>query len=412
MTKPIIFIQGTNPAEAKGGGSNYVRMHARAACLIGFEPHIFCPAPRDGIIETDFGVVHLVAAPLRLFGGIWSATYTPFLAASVERFLLTREGPHLIHGFVWHRTGLIVRRRLASKGIRTVAINSLYTTAWHEARAKLEGLTPAHSAIQRWRYRIEALWTKQVINREERQMYREADLLCCNYESVRRLFLDQYGPGAEVRALPYTSELAFIHENGAAPPEMPPEVAALKRQGAPLIVAVSRHDPRKGIDLLLHALAELRAAGAEFRACLVGGGPLLESHRRLAGRLRLEDVIAITGWVPDPFDYLCHADLFVLPSIQEGSGSVSLIEALQAGLPVIASNIDGIPEDVTDGESALLIEPGNVAALARALGRVLTDSALRQKLARCAREVFDRKFSPEVSTGALREVYAELGFTP
>jgi glycosyltransferase involved in cell wall biosynthesis len=179
-----------------------------------------------------------------------------------------------------------------------------------------------------------------------------------------------------------------------------------------LITSVSRHDARKGVDALIRALARLRAVGLKFRACLIGGGELLNSHRRLAGNLGLGAETMITGFVRDSYSYLRHADIFALPSLQEGSGSVSLLEALQAVAAVVASNIDGIPEDVTDGDSALLVEAGDVSALSQALGRLVTDAALRRRLQRRARETFDKKFSPEVLVSALRATYTDLGFTP
>src|SRR5262249_4166174 len=180
MGKPIIFVNGSDIAEAIGGGPSYARVHARAALRLGFEPHIFCPAPRDDIFKTDFGVVHLVASPFRPFGAVVSAGHAPILAASVERFLLEREGPHLIHCFIWWRVGLIVRRRLRRKGIDVVAINGLYTTADHEVRAKLQGINRAHGFGQRLRYQTEALWTRLVIEREERQVYRDSRILTFN----------------------------------------------------------------------------------------------------------------------------------------------------------------------------------------------------------------------------------------
>jgi glycosyltransferase involved in cell wall biosynthesis len=149
-----------------------------------------------------------------------------------------------------------------------------------------------------------------------------------------------------------------------------------------------------------------------FRACLTSGGELLCEHRRLVERLGIADVTAITGWVNDPYDYLQHADIFVLPSLQEASGALSLLEAMQAGLPVVASRIDGIPEDVIDGESALLTPPGDVAALRRALERLTGDPALRARLGGRGREIFDQRFSAESFTRALGSVYSELGFDP
>jgi glycosyltransferase involved in cell wall biosynthesis len=179
-----------------------------------------------------------------------------------------------------------------------------------------------------------------------------------------------------------------------------------------MIVAISRHDARKGVDILLHALARLRQQGVQFRACLVGGGSLLVLHRRLAVRLRLDDVTTVVGPVPDSYPYLADADVFVLPSLEEGSGSLSLLEALQAGVAVVASRVDGIPEDVTDGDTALLVAPGDATALADAIERLLADDSLREGIARRGRRAFEARFSPDLFSAALGRTYAELGVAP
>src|SRR5262245_44992483 len=411
MGSVIVFVTGNNLAVSMGGGgTGYMRAHARAALRLGFEPHIFCPAHKDGLLTTDYGTVHLTPSPFRPFGAMMSAVHSPFVAAGIERFLLSikgREERRLIHSFIWLRAGLIASRRLRRKGVNALTINSLYTTADHECQAKVRGLSESHEARQRLRYRAEMWWTRLVIERDEREVYRNADLLTCNYDSVRKLFLDRHGAGAAMRKLPYASESAFLNKEIKVAP--PSELMSLQPRDAPLIVSVSRHDPRKGIDVLLHALARLRHGGARFRACLVSHGPLLESHRRLSERLGLNDVTLITGLVPDPFAYLRHADIFVLPSLQEGSGSLSLIEALHVGLPVVASGIDGILEDVTDGDSALLVAPGDVEALRRALERLIGDATLRERLARRANETFVEKFSAEAFTSALGDLYRGLG---
>jgi glycosyltransferase involved in cell wall biosynthesis len=185
----------------------------------------------------------------------------------------------------------------------------------------------------------------------------------------------------------------------------------LAEAGAPpLIAAVSRHDPHKGWDVLLGALDCLRRQGVPYRACLAGGGPQLTADRELARRLGLGGgSVEILGEVPDPFALLRRADVFVLPSRAEQSGSLSLLEALQAGCAVVASRVDGIPEDVTDGASALLVEPGDPAALAGALARLLGDSGLRRRLGTAARKVFEDRFSAAAFAAALGRVYAELG---
>ena len=181
---------------------------------------------------------------------------------------------------------------------------------------------------------------------------------------------------------------------------------------APLIVSVSRHDARKGVDVLLRALARLLAAGERFRACLVGGGPLLAAHRALAKSLGLNGTVSVTGLVPDAYTYLRYADVFALPSLEEGSGSLSLLEALQAGVAAVASAVDGISEDVIDGRSAILVPPGEERALAAALARAVQDRVLRDDLAREGRATFEARFSAAAFSASLSEVYRELGFMP
>jgi glycosyltransferase involved in cell wall biosynthesis len=418
LPREIVLIAGKDPlVEIGGGHSAYVRVHARAALRAGLTPHLFCASDRAGMVETDFGVVHRVRSlvPFRLRRGMGSPYYlslaivhVPQIAASVTRFLLGRRGPHLIHGFgVWGDAGLRVRKSLGRRGIEAITILSAYTTNRHESRARVRGLNEDHGLSERLGIRVRHLWIRTAVDFFERRALAGSQLVLVNYDSVRRLLPAGRRDGAACLKLPYTSESAFLHDGL----EKPPPPASLSRLGpadVPLVVAVSRHDPRKGIDVLLRALARLRGDGVPFRACLVGGGTLLQAHRRLAERLGLLDVTSIEGFVDDVWPYLRNANVFVLPSLEEGSGSLALIEALQAGVAVVASDCDGIPEDVANGESALLVPPGDAEALSRALGRVLQDPSLRGALSRGARETFTARFSAVAFTAALAGTYARL----
>jgi glycosyltransferase involved in cell wall biosynthesis len=336
---------------------------------------------------------------------------TPRLVTAIERFIRSQRAPHLIHSFgQWGYVGVVLRERSRRAGIAVTAINSVYGTARHGSDGKIRGLSEAHGVSRRLFFRAERLWIRLIVSRCESRAYAESRLVTLNYESVRQIYLGEFGPAAEVRRLPYAAEAAFLNAANAEPAPEPPDIAAVEPRTAPLLVSVSRHDPRKGVDVFLRALGQLKAAGVPFRACVVSGGPLLEAHRRLADRLGLGATATLTGWVPDSFRYLQHADIFVQPALQESSGSLAMLEAMQARLTVIASQVDGMPEDVTDGDSALLFEPGNVDALSLQLTRVLADSLLRRRLARRARETFEARFSAEALTNALGDVYAELGF--
>lgn len=415
--RPVVLIAGSDPIEGVGGHSSYVRAHARAIRRAGFSPHIVTVGGRDEMVATDVGVLHRVrpragleriaAVRVRQHQLVWRV---PLLARAVERVVAAHPDAQLIHGIgVYGCVAVRAERALARRGIAAVPVVSAYDALVREGRAKLRGAR-AHGVLARASFALELMWNRLAVARYEGLGLRGVRLVLVNYDSVRRILEESYGVSHHVRKIPYCSEAAF-REAEPAPPA-PPSLAALQPSDAPLLVAVSRQDPRKGVDVLLHALARLARAGVPYRACLVGGGPLLSAHRRLLARLGLSRSVSIEGVVPDPRPYLAHADVFVLPSLEEGSGSLSLLEALQASVAVVASAVDGIVEDVEDEVTALLVEPGDAGALACALARVLTDADLRRRLARQGRAAFEARFSADGFAAALRRVYGELGVTP
>jgi glycosyltransferase involved in cell wall biosynthesis len=405
----VAIVAGSDPREPVSGHRTYVMAHALAARAAGFRPRVFVVADRDCVVDEAFGSVHLVRSPVRPLYTLLAPAHQPFLARGIERSLREDPGPHLIHSFgAWAGVGVAASRRLARAGVQSTAIASAYTTLEHEIRAKVSGVAEHHGLRARLRFQAIEHWTRAVASPHERRGYTDSRLLLCNYESVRRLVRELCGPAVAPRVVPYAAPAAFGLANGSSP--VPAPLAALEPAGAPLIVSVSRHDPRKGVDHLLQALAALSSAGVPFRCCLVGEGRLLAAHRRLRDELGLKRSVAIPGFVADVFDYLRHADIFALPSLEEGSGSVALQEALQAGVAVVASDCDGIPEDLAHERDALLVPPGESPALARALTALLGDASLRSRLARRAREIYLERFSAAGLTAALAGVYGELGF--
>jgi len=409
--------------QSTGGHPSYVAAHALAAVRLGFEPHIFSVERKPSAPElSELGVLHRVPTPMRPLRAHMAQLHSIFLARAITEFLLEQHGSGrngsdtgsgrvaLIHGFgAWSLASVLAARALERRGVRATALASAYTTLQHESSGKLAGirLRAGRAALE---YPLTDAWVRLVGARAEVYAYRRAHLVLVNYESVRRLVLDACGPGLPIERIPYASALAFAP--GEAETPLPPELERLQPAAAPLIVSLSRHDPRKGIDVLLQALAGLLRDGVPFRACLVGPGPLLAASRAYAARLGLDGRVAIVGRVEQVMPYLRRADVFVLPSLEEGSGSVSLLEALQAGVAVVASRLDGIPEDLSDGIDARLVEPGDAEALKAALAGLLGDASARAALGARARNLYERRFSAEPFTAALGEAYARLGVTP
>jgi glycosyltransferase involved in cell wall biosynthesis len=154
----------------------------------------------------------------------------------------------------------------------------------------------------------------------------------------------------------------------------------------PTIVCVARLRREKGHEVLLDALVLVRREVPDVRLLLVGGGPMRSTLEARASALGLGASVEITGDVRDVWPYLASADVFALASPSEPFG-IATVEALAAGLPVVAPDGGGTPELVKPGVTGLLFPPGDVGALAAQLVRLLRDPILRRAMAPAGREL-------------------------
>jgi glycosyltransferase involved in cell wall biosynthesis len=195
------------------------------------------------------------------------------------------------------------------------------------------------------------------------------------------------------------SKLEVVH-CGVDPSEFPPVLRARARDEAFHVLTVARLEDRKGHDVLLDAVVELRSRGLELGLTLAGDGPARDRLQRRVTELGLEDVVELIGPVDHErvADLHAQADAFCLPSFAEGV-PVVLMEAMASGLPVVATRIMGVPELVEDGVSGLLVAPGRPSVLADALARLAVDPTLAQSLGAAARarvlDAFDIRASAE-----------------
>jgi glycosyltransferase involved in cell wall biosynthesis len=410
MPPPVVLI-GLDPGRYMTGHVSYVVAHALAARRAGFSPQLFCAGSEDRTEPVGFGTIHRVATkPLRPY--LLPPVNTRPIARAIADYLgaCGSSPPYIVHGFgTWAAAAVDATAELERRGIAAVPVASAYTVAAHEWRGLLRGLDRSHGFRAAAFYAGWYPWVRTAITRAERRGFQRANAVLVNYDTVARMLSDAYGTRLEIRRIPYAAAAAFEQASAALSASAPAPVEPLEPAAAPLIVSVSRHSANKGLDVLLHALASLKQDGIGFRACLVGPGRLLKAHRRLSSRLGLERQVAIPGYVEDVHEYLRLADVFVLPSLQEGSGSVALLEALQRATAIVASSCDGVPEDITDGRDGLLVRPGEVADLRDALARLLGDAGLRDELATRARGLFEQRFSATRFVAALGDVYAELG---
>jgi len=175
----------------------------------------------------------------------------------------------------------------------------------------------------------------------------------------------------------------------------------------PLVACVSRLESHKGIDDLIAATSLLRERLPAVRVVVAGSGSEAEVLRRKARERGLNGAFGLLGNRDDIGEVLAAADVFCMPSHHEGS-PISLIEAMHAGLPCVVTAAGGMPEMVTDGESGVVLEPGNSAALAAALEGVIRDRGRASELGRRASLVAAETHTPRAMTARYRRIYAEL----
>lgn len=173
-----------------------------------------------------------------------------------------------------------------------------------------------------------------------------------------------------------------------------------------LIGSVGRLHPQKGLEDLLHAFARVIPTIPEAWLLIVGEGPLQSRLQTLARTLRIEPRLVLPGPRPDIPTILAALDVFALSSRWEGL-PLALLEAMAAGLPVVATRAGGVPEVVEDGVTGLLVPTGDPAALAEALGR-LGDPVLRRQLGTAGRVRVEQQFSASQLARQLQQLYLEL----
>jgi glycosyltransferase involved in cell wall biosynthesis len=194
----------------------------------------------------------------------------------------------------------------------------------------------------------------------ERGLARASDRIVAITESLRRFTVDKVGiPAAKVETIHYGLD-ALPEPWGVNPPDDVPE-------GTRVLLAVSRLTEQKGLDVAVRALPSLPE---DIVLVVLGEGLERTALERLARDLGVEQRVFLPGRVPDVAAWLRRAAVLVHPARWEGFG-LGVLEAMLAGLPVVASNVSSLPELVVDGETGVLVRPDDPAELSAGIARAL-----------------------------------------
>jgi len=176
---------------------------------------------------------------------------------------------------------------------------------------------------------------------------------------------------------------------------------------APVMVSVAVLRKPKGLQYLISAMSGVLSLIPDARLVIVGEGDHAPALHKQVADLRLENNVVFTGTRADIAGLLVMSDVFVLPTLEDVLPTV-VAEAMAAGLPVVASDVGGIPEMVVDGTTGLLVPPADVAALADACSALLQDREKAQQMGLAGREVAEERFNARRQAALLDDLYVSM----
>ncbi|MEO8043732.1 MAG: glycosyltransferase [Spartobacteria bacterium] len=202
--------------------------------------------------------------------------------------------------------------------------------------------------------------------------------------------------------------------NGLDLENLPSPAEGERAPGPVTILSVGRLVAFKGFEILLEACAELDRRNFDFRCQIVGDGPLREKLAQMAADLKLARRVELCGSLSqgDVYAKLRDCDIFALACVIDAESASDvfptvIMEAMACAKPVVSTTLAGIPESVVDGETGLLVPPGDWEALAGALDKLVRDSALRTRLGYAGRARMTSEFNVAKTIEPLHELFAD-----
>jgi len=288
--------------------------------------------------------------------------------------LVRREGYKIIHAHT-PRTALV--GRIAA------------------SRAKVPFVYHVHSPTSRDSTRLLHNWLNTKI---ENWSIRNAELITVS-QSL----------GRHIEKLGFSSKRITVVPNGVPVAETTRSSEPPRDQWTLGTVALFR--PRKGTEVLVDAIARLRNAGHNVRLRAVGSfeTPDYENELRIrASDLGIEDYVDWTGFTRDVNAELAKMDLFVLPSLFGEGLPMVVLEAMAAGVPVVGTNVEGVPEAIRDGVDGVIAEPGNAVDLAQAIQRIISADIGWEQLRSNAMQRHAENFSDRSMSAGVAQVYRKI----
>ena len=413
----IFVICGKHPLKSSGGYATYASALCKSLKSMGFDVNLIVISKKSSIEESEIGKIYTVTSSYLPTESSTFITSTFFLwCRIIDKLLQSLIGKEnnkcIIYGIgAWAYAGIGSRNRF-KENVRLV--NVFFTTAPHETYWLMKGgRIRDYGLASRIKYSLVHLDSLLVLQRYENLTLKKSDAIIVHNEFPKQMLLKQYSVDPKkISKIPYYIE---IYRKNSIYKKYDRRINSNvkyyqndQRKGNFTCVSICRQEPRKGINYFLHSIKILKKKGFPIHAIIVGAGDFLHKNIKLAKKLQINDVVEFTGFLPEISGILSQADIFVQPSLQESGGSVSVLEALQAGVPVITTNCDGLPEDIENEKTGILVSRMDEVALAEAIINLYNDKNLCQQLILNGKKTISEKFNKSSMIEGLKSVNQKL----
>lgn len=409
---PIFLVSGKSPVRNPGGYAAYAHNMAKVFIELGHPVYIIAQGPESSVELTDLGEEHIISvkglSKLPFLKSIELAAlpiFSPFFSREIEKiakkenykkFVIWGMGP-------WSFAGVSIKKKFGSR-VKFIAFYP--TTFLHEMKGSFDAIRISDYGLK---MKLKYLIVVQVISRLygllESNTIKNADLITLNYKYPETFLMKQFGISREkFRQMSYYVEV-FKRKTPSEISEKELRETFKKYQ---TLIIVCRQDPRKGINFLLHAFNQVQKEIKNLKLVIVGSGTMLEPNKTLAKKLGIDKNVVFTGFLANFEPLLKKASIFVFPALEEGSGSLSVLEAMKFGKPIIVTDCDGIPEDIIDNESGLVVPKMDTNSLAKTIIKLIGDKKLALSLGKNAKKRYEKKYSRELMKKDIEKILKEI----
>lgn len=393
---PIFIISGKSPLRDSGGYPAYARILAVTLTSLGYPVYILAIGEKASIEKTGYGHIHILNTKiLMLFPflqhlALAGLPYYSFIFAKeikaiikekqIKNFILWGMGPWAFPGFFL--------KIFPPGNTKMTMVSSYFTSTRHEMRGALDAIRiKDYGVIPKVKYLIVYIIIARVFSVFEKITLDLCNLVVVHYESSKKIIKRDFNVGdKKIHMFPWYTE-TFKREGN--------KKINTKKYSHPLIVSICRQDPRKGINFIIQAIKILSGKYPNITCLIVGTGSFYELNKKLSEKLKLTKNVTFLGFVSDIDPILTEADITVVVPLRQGSSALTVLESMSYGKAIVASNCDGIPEDIKNNFSGIIIDSGNEIALADALKKLIENPKLRKKLGKNAYNMYKNRFGFE-----------------